>query len=152
MPRTIVIKTAFKIGLLSVFVNLSQTFVANADDQTEIAFADGNVHIYCRTPSDADENVFLESFPQLIVNLQKHADEGRVIRAHFLKELKHGIFIAVAGEDRAEAKKNAQMILDENRTTIDTAVKNTGAELDEKDADGGCQIIEVGPVAILPKN
>ncbi len=130
---------------------ISTSQAADSEDQSNIEFAEGSVHIYCTQPPNANEELFLEAFPKLIASLQIHADEGRVVRAHYLKELKHGIFVVVGGDTREDAVVNADLLLEEQRAILSAASESVGAESSDDVSDNTCRMFEVGPVAILPK-
>jgi len=125
-------------------------FLAHAEDQTTFKFDKGNVLIHCLAP---DENSMLSTeqfnaaFPHWITGLQDLANEGIVVRAHYLGELKEGIFIVVTGEDKAAARANAQMVLDKNTEILAQALEQTGSA----EAEARCETIEIGPVAVLPQ-
>lgn len=65
-----------------------------------------------------------------------------IIRAHYLGELKSGIFIAVAGEDKNDAMKNALNVIGD----LDDITQAAG--LGEVDS---CNFREIGSVVILPQ-
>ena len=130
---------------------ISPAQAADTDEQSNIAFEEGSVHIYCTQPPNAKEEVFLEAFPKLIANLQIHADEGRVVRAHYLKELKHGVFVVVGGDTREDAIVNADLLLKEQQAILSAASESVGADSNDDVSDNTCRMFEVGPVAILPK-
>lgn len=145
MNKTILqpLASTLMASTLMVIATLSVSQAAKADDQSNIEFAEGTVHIYCFQPKDANADAYLEAFPKLVTNLQNHADEGRVVRAHYLKELKHGIFIVVGGDTREDAVSNGEQLLEEQNDILESA----GADSSED----ACRILEVGPVAVLPK-
>lgn len=134
---------------------LTMTVLGNvqAEDQTNYVFENGSVIIHCAAPTQDEQistDVFNEAFPLWITKLQVHANEGRIARAHFLSELKQGIFIVVVGEDRDAAMAQALEIQAENQTIMQGALDKAEVDVSNFDFDSGCRLIEIGPVAILP--
>ena len=137
--------TGFFLGLAA----LSTSHAAD-EDQFDLAFTEGTVHIYCFQPEGADDNVFADAFPKLITNLQENANRGLVLRAHYLEELTNGIFIVVGGETRDEAVANGAQLLAEQNAILDEALESSGSQATDDLSTETCRVIEVGPVAILP--
>lgn len=115
-----------------------------AADSSEISFSQGSVLIVCAPPEGVDVTTeqFNSAFPDWITFLQIKANEGVIIRAHYLGELKSGIFIVVAGDDKDGAMKNALLVIDE----LDDISQKAGLE-----GSNTCNFREIGPVAILPQ-
>ena len=136
-------------GLLALLSN-----VANAQsDQSTFAFDTGSVVIHCIAPTGEQKisiDIFNEAFALWITKLQVHANEGRVIRAHYLNEFRQGIFIVVAGDTPSNAMENALAIRTENEEILKSAVEKTGGDPSSIDYEESCQLIPIGPVAILP--
>lgn len=126
-----------------------------ADDQSNVAFKDGSVIIHCAAPSKQQQisvDIFNEAFPLWITELQNFANEGKIARAHYLNDLREGIFIAVRGEDRKQAMSHALEIQGMNQLIMKEALAKAGVEEVNFDPAKACQFIEIGPVAILPQN
>ncbi len=136
-------------GLLILFSS-----IANAQsDQSTFTFVTGSVVIHCAAPSGEQKlsvDTFNEAFGLWITKLQIHANEGRVIRAHYLNEFREGIFIVVTGDTPDKAMENALAIQAENQEILKSAVEKTGGDPSSINAEGSCQFIPIGPVAILP--
>lgn len=137
-------------GLFLGLAALNTSYAADKEDQFDIAFTEGSVHIYCFQPEDADDEVFTDAFPKLITNLQENANEGLVLRAHYLEEIKNGIFIVVGGETREDAVANGAQLLAEQKAILDEALEASGSQTTVDLSAETCRVIEVGPVAILP--
>ena len=114
-------------------------------DQSDVTFDQGSVLIICVPPDGMELTTddFEKAFPRWIDTMQTRANEGSIVRAHYLGELKAGIFIVAGGEDRDAAMDNAVAVSDELNTIFN---EETG-----RDVDGTCQFREIGPVAILPQ-
>ena len=125
-----------------------------ANESTEISFVEGSVIIRCGTPPGQDNHIsdklFEAAFPNWITSLQKHANEGRVVRAHYLGILKEGIFIVVTGDNREDALANSEIVLSDLGEIMDKAMEEIG-EKPPFTAEESCLVGEIGPVAILPK-
>lgn len=138
-----------KINSLTViiFLALSASMSVNAASNTE--FHQGDVLIHCERPPEErlSEEVFNKIFPEITKRLQAYANEGKVVRAHYMGRLGQGLFIVVRGEDKQDAMANAKHIRQENLITIYEATKDSeiGPQPDY------CQMFSVGPVAVLPK-
>ena len=127
-----------------VIVALFVTPIVIADDPSDITFNEGSVLIICTAPEGVDLSTeqFNNAFPKWISYLQIKANDGVIIRAHYLGDLKSGIFIAVAGEDKDDAMKNAlDVIGDLDDISLEAGLEGTDA----------CNFREIGPVAILPQ-
>ncbi len=112
--------------------------------QYNVVFEQGKVLITCAPPEGQKltTDQFNQAFPRWIIAMQKLANEGTIKRAHYLGELKKGVFIVVGGTDRVDAMAHAVTVSDQ-LNTIFTEV--TGV------ADGDtCKFQEIGPVAVLP--
>lgn len=121
------------------------TPVAMADDQSNITFSQGSVLVICAPPEGVELTAeqFNSAFPEWITFLQIKANEGVIARAHYLGELKAGMFMVIEGKDKDDAMKNAQSVIGELN---DTFRRVTGSE----EADT-CNFREIGPVAIMPQ-
>lgn len=139
--------------LFPLMIALSMTNVS-ADEAAEMSFSEGSVIIRCGTPPGQDNHIssklFEAAFPSWMTSLQKHANDGLVSRAHYLGELKQGIFIVVVGENREQALENSEVVLSDLGKIMDMAMQETG-EKPEFTAEESCLVGEIGPVAILPK-
>lgn len=133
---------------LSALTHAAETGTVNVD------FDGGAVLILCTAPnpdSEAHAKVFKDSFPRLIENMQIRANEGDLVRAHYLGRLKDGFFIVVGGDDIEEARENAVDLQEENGAIVAEAVESAGLEpLPGSDRNGACRTTEIGPVAVLP--
>ncbi len=133
---------------------LTPLSIASADEAAEMSFSQGSVIIRCGTPPGQDNHIsnklFEAAFPNWMISLQEHANEGRVARAHYLGELKEGIFIVVTGDSRDEALSNSNLVLTDLGKIMDKAIVETG-EKPEFTAEESCVVGEIGPVAILPQ-
>lgn len=116
-----------------------------AADDTNVSFSQGSVLLICSPPEGVEVTTeqFNNAFPEWITYLQTKANEGVIARAHYLGELKAGIFIVVTGEDKDDAKKNASNVMEELDSISQTAAGLEGADV--------CNFREIGPVAILPQ-
>ena len=128
--------------------------IAAADEAAEMPFGEGSVLIRCGTPPGQDNHIsnklFKAAFPNWMTSLQKHANDGRVARAHYLGILKEGIFIVVNGDSREDAAANAEMVLQDLGKIMDKAIEETG-DTPPFTAEESCIVGEIGPVAILPQ-
>lgn len=123
-----------------------------AQDQSDIKFTEGSVLIYCTAPTESGQistKVFNEAFPKWMARLQERADEGTIARAHYLSDLKSGLFVVVLGNSTEQAMSNAGMVMSENRNILIDAYEKAG--LDLRPEDERCTLIEIGPVAVLPR-
>ena len=146
------IRTAASVAALSALL-ATGTAAAQSNDQV---FEEGSMLLLCVAPDPDDEAgaeasaaVFEEAFPRLVENLQVRANEGKVIRAHFLTELGDGMFIVVGGEDAGEAANNAIELQRESIDIIEEAIETAGAG-DVVPPPDFCRMIPIGPVAVLP--
>ena len=123
-------------------------------DMINLDFDGGAVLILCTAPnpdSEAHAKVFADSFPRLIENMQRHANEGDLVRAHYLGRLKDGFFIVVGGDDIEEARENAAELQEENGAIVSEAIEAAGLEpRPDADPNDTCEMTEIGPVAVLP--
>jgi hypothetical protein len=130
------------------FLSLSASTSVNAALNTE--FHQGDVLIHCERPPEAEkypEEVFNKIFPVITKRLQTYANEGKIVRAHYMGKLGQGLFIVVRGENKQDAMANAKLIRQENLITIYEATKDSkiGPQPDY------CQLFAIGPVAVLPQ-
>lgn len=141
------------VMVLSVFTFLSIS-VAHADEAAEMSFGEGSVMIRCGTPPGQDNHIsnklFEAAFPNWMISLQEHANEGRIARAHYLGILKEGIFIVVVGDDREDALSNSALVMADLGKIMEKAIEETG-DTPPFSAEESCLVGEIGPVAILPK-
>lgn len=141
-----------KYFLITLAIAMATFGTAIAEDQTNYQFTEGSVLIRCMVPEDQNKittELFNSAFPQWITILQNYANEGLISRAHYLGELKEGIFIVVIGKDKEESMKNAETVItDINRITA-KAMQDTSTAL-SFDAADACQFIEIGPLAVQP--
>ena len=143
-----------KIAVATIVFILGVNVSIAAKDEADMDFDGGSVIIHCVAPTETDQiesEIFLNAFPQWITNLQIHANEGRVARAHFLSELKEGIFVVVVGDTKEQAMENALAIDAENTEVLKQAFADAGVDMGEGPLDSRCDMIEIGPVAILPQ-
>ena len=119
----------------------------------DLEFDGGAVLILCTAPapdSEAHARVFEHSFPRLIENMQLRANEGDLVRAHYLGRLKDGCFIVV-GDDIEEARQNAAELQQENGAIVAEAIEAAGLERrPDADPNDTCRTTEIGLVAVLP--
>jgi hypothetical protein len=138
-----------KINYLTAitFFVLSASTSVNAAFNVE--FHQGDVLIHCERPPEErlPEEVFNKIFPKITKRLQTYANEGKVVRAHYMGKLGQGLFIVVRGENKQDAMANAKLIRQENLITIYEATKESkiGPQPDY------CQLFTIGPVAVLPQ-
>jgi len=144
-------KLASALITFLTFVPLS---IALADEAADMSFAKGSVIIRCDTPSGQDNPIsnklFEAAFPNWIISLQKHANEGRIARAHYLGALKEGIFIVVIGTSREDALSNSEIVLTDLGKIMKKATMETG-DTPPFSVEDSCVAGEIGPVAILPR-
>lgn len=134
------------LSMITFFVLFASTSV-NAASNTE--FHQGDVLIHCERPPEADkypEEVFNKIFSKITARLQTYANEGKVVRAHYMGKLGQGFFVVVRGKNKQDAMANAKRIRQENLITIYEATKDSkiGPQSDY------CQLFSIGPVAVLP--
>ena len=124
---------------------LFATNASSNDAQSELTFSEGSVLVICAPPEGVEisTETFNLAFPQWIATLQKRANEGIVKRAHYLGELKSGVFIVIGGDTKDTAMTNAIAISDELNAIFKEATGNALV--------GSCGFREIGPVAILPQ-
>lgn len=138
--------------LVSLAIAIITIGNVNAEDQTDYQFSQGSVLIRCMSADDQHQitsELFNIAFPQWIAALQERANEGLIARAHYLEELKQGIFIVVVGKDREQSMKNAEIVLSDINLITTKAVQDSNTALNYDPTDV-CQLIEIGPVAVLP--
>lgn len=145
-------KIKASLALLALLMFSSQLTWAETEDPLEqIFFDEGTVLLHCSIPEGEEalsKELFEEAFPNWVANLKKHADEGRVLRAHFLGNIKQGFAVVVTGEDREEAVANAGKIIVENHQIIMKAAEKTKLEIPTDKRN--CVLLEIGPVMVLP--
>lgn len=143
-------KNAVIVVTLLTCLSLSAVW---ADEAAEMSFGQGSVIIRCGTPPGQENHIsntlFEAAFPNWIISLQMHANEGRVARAHYLGVLKAGMFIVVIGDSREVALSNSELVLSDLGEIMKKAMKETG-ETPPFTAEDACLVGEIGPVAILP--
>lgn len=124
---------------------------AIAQSQSDISFSEGSVLLYCTTKDNREipEEFFEDAFPQWVVALQNFAKEGVVLKAHYLPDLRSGVFIVVGGDSLEDAKNNVGEVESSSRKILDTALSKAGIENPYQDS---CLQIEIGPVAITGDN
>lgn len=144
------LKTIRKQILLFVMTVFSVSIYAQ--DQSEIYFSEGSVLIYCSkndNPQELTTELFNEAFPNLIELLQQKANAGLISRAHYLSQLKEGVFIVVKGDSREESITNAEDILTSIDEVMASAMKKLELPQTGKTTDS-CKTLEIGPIAIAP--
>ena len=127
--------------------------VVRAADPTDQVFESGYVLVRCMAPPSHPQvstAVFNAGFPEWISFVQTQADAGVVERAHYLSELKDGLFIVVAGETRQVALDNALSVIDRMNAILDQAITASGETVSFATTDA-CQRTEIGPLAVLPR-
>lgn len=138
------------IALVSTILMVSTSAFSQETEQENIAFAAGSVLVYCTAPNPDSEThmkVFLDSFPKLIANMQLSANNGELLRAHYLGRLKDGFFFVFKGESIEEAQSKADKLLAENDAIISESLKTANIESSRNFSDS-CNSLEVGPLAI----
>ncbi|NVK31942.1 MAG: hypothetical protein HWE20_13115 [Gammaproteobacteria bacterium] len=118
---------------------------ATAQAEDNVKFDVGSVLMMCGSgDADVPDEDFRVIFPKFVAKLDAFAQEGKIARAHYMTELKGGIFIVVGGKDLNESRMFAGEINSElNKIVAETA--------EVKDLKGGCRIREIGPLAIAPR-
>lgn len=138
-----------KINCLAVITLLVLAASTSANAALSVEFHQGDVLIHCERPPEEQlpEEVFNKIFPKITKRLQTYANEGKVVRAHYMGKLGQGLFIVVRGENKQDAMANAKLIRQENLITIYEATKDSkiGPQPDY------CQLFTIGPVAVLPQ-
>ena len=117
-------------------------------------FEEGTMLLLCTVPDAQDDSeiasdVFDEAFPKLIDQLQMRANEGTVLRVHWLLRVEDGMMIFVGGDDVADAANNAAEIQLESMAILEEAIEAADAAGDAP-APEYCKQIPIGPVAVLP--
>ena len=141
-----------KVKLTCVIATLILNISVVAADQADIQFKSGSVLIRCMAPNGhpvITTKLFNAAFPHWITAVQSMANKGVISRAHYLGELKQGIFIVVEGATREEALVNASVVVSEINAVTVNAIEAT-AEAPDFAVDDACQFIEIGPVAVTP--
>ncbi len=141
-----ILTTLFSMVFLQV-VN-AQTITVNPNDQTDIIFHEGYVLVKCGGEPDdtkASTELFSDSYIKLMPELKRFSNEGKLVRAHYLGELKSGVFMVVTGSDRDKARENAKEIVQVTSDIIkDSMVKiNFDENFEPSEA---CSYIEIGPL------
>jgi hypothetical protein len=142
-------KSMNKISCLTVITFLVLSASTSVNAALSVEFDQGDVLIYCKRPPEVGqlpEEVFNKIFSKITARLQDYANEGKVVRAHYMSKLGQGLFIVVRGENKQDAMANAKRIRQENLITIYEITKESeiGPQPDY------CQLLRVGPVAVLP--
>ena len=132
-PSTRTLPTAAASLAVALAVATAPPASAQADetDMIDLEFDGGAVLILCTAPapdSEAHARVFEDSFPRLIENMQLRANEGDLVRAHYLGRLKDGFFIVVGGDDIEEARQNAAELQQEDGAIVAEAIEAAGLE------------------------
>lgn len=137
------------IAIVVLFVSFPISS-AWAQSQSDFSFDDGVVALYCsaKEGSEIPDDVFEEAFPQWIEALQSFADDGVISRAHYLPDFRSGVFVVVGGESLDNAKSNVLAVEKSMLAILESALTKAGSANPYNDT---CQQIEIGPVAILPK-
>jgi len=136
--------------LVSTILLVSTPVFSQGSEQANIEFAEGSVLVYCTAPnpdSDAHMKVFLDSFPKLIENMQLSANNGELLRAHYLGRLKEGFFFAFHGESIEEAQSKADKLLAESDAIVSESLKTAGVTPKGSFGDN-CNSLEIGPLAV----
>ena len=126
---------------------------ASATDPADIIFKEGYALVLCAAPdghAQVSTDLFNAAFPQWIRFLQEQAEEGVVNRAHYLGELKDGVFVVVQGATRQDAVGRADVLIDGILSILEQANQETRSTPDFALADA-CRSVEVGPLALLPR-
>ncbi len=136
--------TLLRVFALLMMPLVVPTVLAN-ESQSKITFDQGSVLVICAPPEGVKLTTeqFNKAFPEWITTLQIRANEGVITRAHYLGELKAGIFIVVGGDSAQIAMENASAISDELNAIYRKTTGTDGIET--------CKFREIGPVAILPQ-
>ncbi|MEM1176263.1 MAG: hypothetical protein AAGA33_06880 [Pseudomonadota bacterium] len=116
------------------------------DDPADLAFEQGNVLVICGKPVTGGEltsDAFFEGFGEWITLLQEKANAGVIARAHYLDNLKDGVFIVFEGPDRALAQQRADEVIDELTTIYRDIEGVTDIEI--------CRSHQIGPIAAFPR-
>ncbi|MEM9401222.1 MAG: hypothetical protein AAGA44_01905 [Pseudomonadota bacterium] len=116
------------------------------DDPADLPFEQGSVLVICGKPVTGEtlsSEEFFAGFGDWITYLQAQADAGVVSSAHYLTNLKDGVFIVFKGPDRAEAQQRADAVIAE--------LTRVYAEIDDAPDIAICRSHEIGPVAAYPR-
>ena len=120
--------------------------VCAEDDAADIAFDDGSILVICGKPVTGDElssDDFFAGFGEWITLLQQQANDGLIARAHYLPDLKDGVFIVFDGPDRAAARRQAESTISELTRVYSDIESTPDVEI--------CRIHEIGPIAAFPR-
>ncbi|MFD2190810.1 hypothetical protein [Pistricoccus aurantiacus] len=139
-----ILKLALAALTVFAFGGVSGTALSDTN-QYNVVFEQGSVLIICEPPEGQELTMdqFNQAFPRWITVMQKLADEGTVKRAHYLGQLKEGVFIVVDGSDRDEAMESAVALSDQLNTIFTEETGITAVDT--------CEFREIGPVAVLPR-
>ena len=151
MKRTIAAAVAAPATAIAALALLTP-LASGADDPIESDFETGSVIVYCTAPEPLSATglaVFEAAFPALVENLQARANEGEVLRAHFLTNLREGLFVVVGGDDAEDAFDNAVALQREHVSILEDAIRVAGVG-DVASAPQFCPMLQIGPVAVLP--
>ncbi|MEM7378774.1 MAG: hypothetical protein AAF460_14885 [Pseudomonadota bacterium] len=132
---------------------LSAVFGAHAGDPTDMTFEEGYALVLCRAPGDREpvsSALFRAGFPHWMTFLQRRADEGVVVRAHYLGELREGVFVVVQGSSREHARSNASALVAGMDAITAAAISESGSSL-KVAREAACRVLDIGPLAILPR-
>lgn len=139
-------------AVLSIFLAtqaaLAQNITVNPNDQTELIFHDGVVLVTCgaeKANQKVSTDLFNQAFPPLLTALGEFIKQGKLIRAHYLGELKEGVFLVVGGSDRSIAMENAKEIAAETTKVLKKAMLDAKVE-DDFQLNDSCRYTEVGPL------
>ncbi len=131
---------------LCVSVLLVLTISSPALSEEDLAFDQGSVLVVCGEAASGvtlSFDDFNAGFPEWVTMLQEKANEGVIVRAHFLGSVREGVFFVVAGPDVDAALKNARDVVD--------ALERAYREGTGKENQDVCKYHAIGPVAVLPR-
>lgn len=115
---------------------------ADEADPASLVFEQGSILVICGRPVTGGEissDEFFAGYSQWLVLLQEKAKAGIIARAHYLTNLKDGIFIVFDGPDRGKAREHANATIEE-MTQIYSNIEGTpDVEI--------CESHEIGPEA-----
>lgn len=113
---------------------------------TNGTFKQGSVALMCTAPKtkEVSDAAFAKALPLWVETLQTLSKEGVVLRAHYLGELKAGIFVIISGDSPEDALTNAVLV---SYQLSDIFIKATGYQNFHS-----CTYTQFGPVAVLPSD
>ncbi len=141
-----IVRIACFVAYAGVLALLPGRGVHADDDPADLAFEQGSVLVICGKPVTGDEltaDEFFAGFGEWISLLQTKANEGVIARAHYLENLKDGVFIVFEGPDRAEALQQANDVIDSLTAIYANIEGSADVEI--------CRSHEIGPVAAFPR-